>query len=232
MLRRVQAGRSLGALPPADVHSASDVADPATVRATPSGVVDGVEVSKRSVVRWGVAFGVVLVTVATAAFLASQRPSDPTAPGVTTAAAPAASPPQHAPSQPPDRPAPTPQVEPPHPAPTPPTPAPTTVRVHIDTTPAGATVEVDGETRGRTPFNLELPQGSSAVEVTLRARGRAPLVQQNHSGRGPAAHARPRPPPLPPAPPDAWTYTHDGSSHPATDSAPRPDRRLLPRELS
>jgi hypothetical protein len=51
------------------------------------------------------------------------------------------------------------------------TPAASTVRVRLETTPAGARIRVDGLDRGVTPAELELPRGSEPVRVTLEREG-------------------------------------------------------------
>ncbi|WP_236515041.1 serine/threonine-protein kinase [Sandaracinus amylolyticus] len=66
-------------------------------------------------------------------------------------------------------PTPAPIVEPP--------PAPVTVRVRIESMPAGATVRLAGEARGETPLALEVPRGTTPIDLSLELRGHTPVRQ-------------------------------------------------------
>lgn len=76
-------------------------------------------------------------------------------------------------------------VDPPVPAPPPPPSPPpdavqpaTSVKVTLETRPAGARVLLAGKPRGRTPVDLTLPRSDAPVKVELRRPGHRPLVQQ------------------------------------------------------
>jgi serine/threonine protein kinase len=51
------------------------------------------------------------------------------------------------------------------------------VLIHIETRPPGATASVGGEDRGRTPLDIRLPRGDSALDVQLRRPGYAVVAQ-------------------------------------------------------
>jgi eukaryotic-like serine/threonine-protein kinase len=49
--------------------------------------------------------------------------------------------------------------------------APAFVTLRVESTPSGASIEVDGERRGTTPATLQLPHGADPVAITLRRAG-------------------------------------------------------------
>jgi eukaryotic-like serine/threonine-protein kinase len=58
----------------------------------------------------------------------------------------------------------------------PPTPVATTVLVHVETDPAGATVTLDGQRQGQTPLDLQRPTATLSTPLELSLAGYAPLT--------------------------------------------------------
>ncbi|MEJ7732676.1 MAG: serine/threonine-protein kinase [Polyangiaceae bacterium] len=204
MLRKFRAGSGITSVPPAELD------EPDTTEQESASVLRSVtdvpveEAPRRSVVWRTVPWVASLAAIAlTASALWLQRgPAASTAPAppVTSVASSIAAPPEAA-------------------APTPPAaePAATHVAVHIDSTPAGATVVVDGELRGTTPLQIAVTRAAEPLELELRRDGFEtlrreviPRVDQQlylslrptarPGARSPAAAtARPRPAPRPDA---------------------------------
>lgn len=124
----------------------------------------------------------------------------------------------------------------PTPPPTPePTPAaPVAAKVHLDTTPPGATAIVDGEPRGVTPLDLELEPGDHTVRFDLE--GHAPVEQAlavTADGASPppfalvATAATPTPTPTPVATPTP-SPTPVATPTPAKTPTPTPAKTPTP----
>ena len=131
------------------------------------------KLSPRAMARFGLAVALVLGGIAVGVIIqvSGAPPAPSPGPAATPSPAPAtATPPSPAPTTP-APPPPAPAVAAP-PSPPPATPAAhRSIRLTIDSIPQGASVTIDGETRGKTPYAGEIERSDTPVEIKLTLAG-------------------------------------------------------------
>jgi hypothetical protein len=120
--------------------------------------------SSASWLRWAAAASAVVAAAGVAMITLPGAPSRSEAAAASTTAPAAAAPDTAAPTAAPTV---TSAADPPA--------SPATITVHVESTPPGALVSIDGAHVGRTPLDAPLPRGATAAEVVLALPGFQPL---------------------------------------------------------